>query len=89
MGTSIHGRLELAGLSSADMAWFDSFGWDDARVPPPRAGEIADYQRREAALNDSIKTLTFAERGESSAGRLAASIGAKVADALDPPGGDD
>ena len=88
MGTPIQG-LELAGFSSGDLAWFESFGWDDAQVPPPRPDEIADYQRREAALNASIKTLTFAERGESQAGRLAASIGARVADALDPPGGED
>jgi len=86
MGTPIHGSLELAGFSGDDLVWFDSFGRDDARVPPPRPDEIADYQRREAALNASIKPLTFAERGESQAGRLAAAIGARIADALDPPG---
>ena len=65
------------------------FGCDDARVPKPRAGEIADYRRREAALNASVAALTFAERGESSEGRLAAAIGAKIADAQDEAEGAD
>ena len=77
-------RLKRAGLTSADLAWIDSFGGDDAAVPKPRPDEIADYRRREAALNASVAPLTFAERGESPEGKLAAAIGAKVADVLDP-----
>ena len=75
--------LEMAGLAAADIAWFDSFGCDDSRVPAPRPEEVADYARREAALNAAIAALTFAERGESAEGRLAAAIGARVADARD------
>jgi hypothetical protein len=77
-------RLVLAGLSAADLAWFDSFGCDDARVPAPHPEEVADYVRREAALNSAIKALTFAERGEALEGRLAAAIGARIADVRDP-----
>jgi hypothetical protein len=76
-------RLQLAGLSAADLAWFDSFGCNDSAVPAPRADEIADYSRREAALNAAVAPLSFAERGESPEGRLAAAIGARVADARD------
>ena len=77
-------RLRRAGLTGADLAWINSFGGDDAAVPKPRPDEIADYRRREAALNASVAPLTFAERGESPEGKLAAAIGAKVADVLDP-----
>jgi hypothetical protein len=84
MDAQLRDRLELAGLSKADLAWFDSFGGDDARVPAPRPEEVADYSRREAALNASVAALTYAERGESPEGRLAAAIGARIADARDP-----
>lgn len=76
-------RFRLAGLTSADLVWLESFGWDDAAVPQPRPDEIDNYRRRETALNASIAALSFAERGESLQGRLAASIGARIADALD------
>jgi hypothetical protein len=81
MDAQMQERLGLAGLKAADIAWFDSFGSDDARVPPPRPDEVADYARREAALNAAVAALTFAERGESPEGRLAAAIGARIADA--------
>ena len=84
MDAQLRERLELAGLSAADLAWFDSFGGDDARVPAPRPEEVADYSRREAALNASIHALTFAERGDAPEGKLAAAIGARIADARDP-----
>ena len=77
-------RLQRAGLTGADLAWIDSFGGNDSAVPKPRPDEIADYRRREAALNASVAPLTFAERGESPEGKLAAAIGAKVADVLHP-----
>jgi hypothetical protein len=84
MDAQLKQRLERAGLSAADLAWFDSFGCDNARVPAPRPAEVADYSRREAALNAAIAALTFAERGEAPEGRLAAAIGARIADARDP-----
>lgn len=84
MDAQLKERLELAGLSAADIIWFDSFGSDHARVPAPRPEEVADYSRREAALNSAIKALTFAERAEAPEGRLAAAIGARIADARDP-----
>ena len=84
MDAQLREKLQLAGLTGVDLAWIDSFGGDDAAVPPPRPDEIADYRRREAALNAAVAPLTFAERGESLEGKIAAAIGAKIADALDP-----
>jgi hypothetical protein len=83
MDAAMRERLLMAGLGNADLDWFDSFGCDDSRVPPPRPEEVATYRRREAALNTAIAELSFAERGGSLEGRLAAAIGARVADALD------
>ena len=83
MDADMRERLSLAGLSAGDIAWFDSFGCDDAAVPKPGRAEIADYRRREAGLNASVAALTFAERGASKEGKLAAAIGALVADAED------
>lgn len=88
MDAAMRERLGLAGLTGADIDWFESFGCDDSRVPKPRADQIADYRRREAALNASIAPLSFAERGESSEGRLAAAIGARIANAEDEAAGD-
>ena len=88
MDAAMRERLTLAGLTGADIDWFESFGSDDSRVPRPRADQIADYRRREAALNASIAALSFAERGESNEGRLAAAIGARIADAEDEASGD-
>ncbi len=84
MDAAMRERLQMAGLTTADLAWFNSFGCEDSRVPAPRPGEIDDYRRREAALNAVVAPLTFSERGESPEGRLAASIGARLADARDP-----
>lgn len=70
-----------ARLSPADESWFASLGWRDDAVPPI-AGE-ADYQayaRREAALKAATAHLGFSERGASREGRLAAAIGARMAD---------
>lgn len=89
MDAEMRERLSLAGLTGADIAWLEFFGCDDSRVPKPRASEIPDYRRREAALNASVAALTFAERGQSSEGRLAAAIGARVADAEDEAEGAD
>lgn len=69
-----------ASLPVEDQRWFRSIGWDDAQVPPVRSDvEAADYARREAALTGAIEGLTFAERGDSAEGRLAAAIGAALA----------
>ena len=83
MEAQMRERLQMAGLTGEDIAWFDSFGCADSRVPRPGAGEIDAYRRREAALNASVAAPTYAERGGSPEGRLAAAIGAQVADAQD------
>ena len=81
-------RLREAGLSPEDFAWFDGFGWDDARVPAPKSDEIADFRRREAALNQAAPA-GFTEHGASLEGRLAAAIGARCADARDRASGEE
>ena len=74
-------RLAAVSASRDDLAWFGSLGWSDAAVPAPKdAGEAEAYRRREAKLNAAIASLTYAERGESPEGKLAAAIGARLAD---------
>jgi len=82
-------NLKLVGASKADLDWFDSIGWNDAEVPPAGPESVADYERREALLNATLKAETFAERGDSQAGRLAAAIGARLADLRDEEEEDD
>lgn len=73
-------RVLAAGMSAADVEWIDGLGWNDASVPPVRsAAQLADYKRREQILNAAVAHLSFAERGDSPEGRLAAAIGAEVA----------
>jgi hypothetical protein len=76
-------RLVAAGMSGEDLAWLDRHGWNDADIPPPSADEIEAYERREAALNAAIAGLGISERGESLEGRLAAALGARLADLRD------
>jgi hypothetical protein len=76
-------NLKLVGASKADLEWFDAIGWNDAEVPPAGPESAADYERREALLNATLNAETFAERGASHAGRLAAAIGARLADLRD------
>lgn len=75
--------LRLAGASPADIAWFEAIHWQDDAVPPVGAEVLAAYRRREQLLNKTIEHLSFAERGASRAGRLAAAIGARIADFTD------
>jgi hypothetical protein len=72
--------LQLLQASAEDIAWFESFGWRDDRVPPVTPQTLDDYKRREAMLNAARDGLTFSERGTSRAGQLAAAIGARIAD---------
>jgi len=73
-----------ADLTQADNDWFAAHHWDAAAIPPANADNAADYRRREAALNAAIAHLSVTERGESREGRLAAAIGARLADLRDP-----
>ncbi|HMN70617.1 MAG TPA: hypothetical protein PKA55_01975 [Rhodoblastus sp.] len=74
-------RLLAAGADQKDLDWFDSLGWNDAHTPPiGRDADVVDFRRREAKLNASIAHLTFAERADSPEGKLAAAIGARIAD---------
>jgi hypothetical protein len=79
-----------AALSAADAAWLNAIGWSDAAVSPiETAQQAARYERIEAALNKAIAALSFAERGDSAEGRLAAALGAKLADWRDKADRDD
>ncbi|MDE2361531.1 MAG: hypothetical protein KGM42_02545 [Hyphomicrobiales bacterium] len=83
-------RAAGAGLTPDDMTWLDGLNWRDAAVPAVTgAAQLADYQRRERALNAAVAHLSFAERAESPEGKLAAAIGAKVADWKDKASGED
>jgi hypothetical protein len=81
---TIHQLLQQQGLTTGDLAWFESLNWDDAAVPPADPANEADYRRREAALNRALESLSFSEKGESREGKMAAALGAKLADLRDP-----
>lgn len=76
-------RLTAGGMSGEDLAWLDRHGWSDADIPPPSMDEIEAYERREGKLNSVIAGLGFSERGQSLEGKLAAAIGARLADLRD------
>jgi len=86
---TIHQLLQREGMGASDFAWFEALNWDDAAVPPADPANEEDYRRREAALNRAIDHLTFSERGESREGRMAAALGARLADLRDPPDAED
>lgn len=73
-------RALAAGLGAADLAWLDGLGWKDSAIPAIRSeGDLAAYQRREKALVAAVAHLSFAERAESPEGKLAAALGAQIA----------
>lgn len=79
--TQARARLAAAGMGADDLRWLDSLGWSDAAVPPVKSEADAEaYRRREAKLNAAVASLTYAERGESVEGKLAAALGARLAD---------
>lgn len=70
-----------AELSAEDAAWLRASGWNDAAVAPVAdADGAARYARIEAAIAKALKGASFAERGESAEGRMAAALGARLAD---------
>lgn len=79
--TQLRMNLAKAGLSPDDLRWLESFGWRAEQAPPIESeAQRADYARREAAIASSIAHLSFSERGASAEGKLAAMIGARLAD---------
>ena len=86
---TLRDRLVASGAPEADIAWFDQIGWDPARVPPLREQDVMAYRHRIDLLTGLVDSLTFAERGNSDAGRMAAAIGARVADYEDEQDGDE
>ena len=70
-----------AEISAEDAAWLRANGWNDAAVAPiASAADAARYGRIEAAIGKALKATSFAERAESAEGRLAAALGARLAD---------
>jgi hypothetical protein len=86
---TLKARLAKLGLIEDDLSWFDTLQWSDANVPAPAPHEVDAYLRREAALNADIAKLGVLERGESVQGRLAAAIGARLADLKDDLAGEE
>lgn len=76
----IRSTLKQHGMTEGDLAWLDGIGWNDASVPPvTNATEAAEYARREKALNGSISNLLAMDRIDRIESRLAAAIGAEIA----------
>ena len=86
---SLKARLSKSGLTADDLAWFDSLEWRDTNVPPPAPDQVEQYKRREAALNADIANLGVLEKGSTLQSRLAAAIGARLADLRDGADGED
>ncbi len=87
---ALRAKLAASGLAEADLGWLDRLGWDDSRIPPVTSDAERDaYVRRIAALEAAVSHLGFADRGASSEGRLAAALGARVADWREPDGSED
>lgn len=74
-------RMLAAGANKDDLAWLDAMGWNDSNAPKVRGeADLADLKRREAMLNAAVAHLSFAERAASPEGKLAAALGARIAD---------
>lgn len=73
--------LAKTGLSPEDLRWLASFDWRPDQVPAIESeAQEADYARRATAIASAVAHLSFSERGASPEGRLAAMIGARLAD---------
>jgi len=82
-------RLLAAGAGRDDLDWLDQLGWSDANAPAVRTeADVSSLKRREALLNASVAHLSFAERAASPEGKLAAALGARIADWSDRDDGD-
>lgn len=88
--TAARNRLSAAGLDSADLRWLESLGFDDAAIPPVEsAQQAADYERRASRLTALAGRLSLWERETALESRLAAAIGARLADWKDQQSGED
>lgn len=87
---AMRARLTSAGLGQSDLNWLAGANWRADSIPPvANQAEHDDYARREQALNRAVEHLSFAERGVSREGQLAAAIGARIADWRDRGEDDD
>lgn len=73
-------RVGAAGLGARDIAFLDKLGWrEGATLKIESDAQAADYKRLEEGLNKAVAHLTFAERADSPEGKLAAALGAHLA----------
>lgn len=80
----IHARLSASGMASADLRWLESIGYDDASIPEVGSEEDAEaYRRREQHLNRAVADLLLPERVIRPESKIAAAIGARLADWAD------
>ncbi|MGL5734157.1 MAG: hypothetical protein ACRCYS_04745 [Beijerinckiaceae bacterium] len=87
---SMRSKLEAAGVPLADVRWLERFGFrDDAMPAVADATEAEAYRKRIASLTASVAALTFPERAASPQSRLAAALGARLADWEDQQAGED
>ena len=78
-----------ADLSAEDAAWLRKQGWNDAAVPAiSSAADAERYARIEKAISKATQGASFAKRGESVEGRMAAALGAHLANWRDNASGD-
>ena len=78
--TSLRAHLSASGFGESDLQWLDRLGWEDAAVPPIKSDQQrAEYTRLQAALVGHTGGRTFAERATLLESKLAAAIGAHVA----------
>lgn len=76
----LRSRLKANGLTDTDLTWLDSIGWSDAAVPALHTpSEVNDYARRERVLHAAVADQLLGERAHSVEGKLAAAIGAELA----------
>ena len=73
-------RAAAAGLTARDLAFLEAIDWDDARVPSATEDTIALYRALEDGLNKAVAHLDIDVRIRLPENRLAAAIGARIAD---------
>jgi hypothetical protein len=73
-------RLSKVGMGEEDVSWLEARRWSEAAIPPVMwPCDTHVYRRRKALLNKAIEDLSATERSASLEAKLAAAIGARLA----------
>jgi hypothetical protein len=73
-------RLSKVGMGEEDVSWLEARRWNEAAIPPVMwPCDTHVYRRRKALLNKAIEDLSVTERSASLEAKLAAAIGARLA----------